>query len=417
MLSFFWFHESIRFAYQALRSNPLRTLLSLLGVTIGIFVIITVLSLVDSMEINVRSSFKVVGEKVLFVQKWPISFEDDYPWWKYYRRPVTNYNEFKALKKRLTNAEGVAISGTMRNANITYFDNSLENIVIQGITHEFDKTIYFNFEFGRYFLENEIEGKKKVVILGYDISKELFNEVDPTGKTVKIKGIPFLVIGVLKKQGNSLIGESTDFALFIPFTVLTQYVSTKSRGFNSFISIKCKPEEDIDALEAEAKGVMRSVRRLKPGQEDNFSVNRIEMLLKAMDTVFKVMGTVGWVIGGFSMLVGGFGIANIMFVSVKERTHIIGIKKSLGAKNSFILAEFLFESVLLSLLGGLLGIFIVIAGTMGLNYWIGDSFTIHLTAKNFLLAFGISGTIGMIAGIFPAMFAAALNPVDAIRAK
>lgn len=417
MLRFFWLNESIRFAYLALRSNPLRTLLSLLGVTIGIFVIITVLSLVDSMEINVKNSFKIVGEKVLFVQKWPISFEDDYPWWKYYRRPVTTYNEFKALKKRLTNAEGVAISGTMRNANITFLDNSVENLVIQAITYEFDKTIFFNFEFGRYFLENEIEGKKKVVMLGFDVSKELFGNSDPTGKTVKIKGIPFIIIGVLKKQGNSLIGESTDYALFIPFTVLAQYVSTKSRGFNSFIAIKCKPEEDIDALEAEATGIMRNLRRLKPGQEDNFSVNRIEMLLKAMDMVFKVMGTVGWVIGGFSMLVGGFGIANIMFVSVKERTHIIGIKKSLGAKNSFILAEFLFESVLLSLLGGILGILIVLAGTWGLNYWIGDSFTIHLTARNFLLAIGISGTIGMLAGILPAMFAAALNPVDAIRAK
>ncbi|MCE2997151.1 MAG: ABC transporter permease [Cyclobacteriaceae bacterium] len=412
--------ESLGFAWRALRSNLLRTILSLLGVTIGIFSIIAVLTLVDSLEKNIRDSLNFLGSNVIYVDKWPFTGGNSRDWWKdYIKRPNPSYNEYRFLKANLKNGQTVSIYASTGEVTVKSKNNGINRIRLNGASLDYEKVFEVNVDQGRYFTIDEVEGGRNVVVLGYEVAKALFPKIDnPVGNYVKIKNLRFSIVGIVKKEGESFMGfTSNDYSCIIPYDAYRKLYQTGSGRWNeigSHIGLKGF-ESDIGLveLENEVRGAMRVRRGLKPSQKDNFELNRPEAIGKAISGLFDVLGVAGWIIGGFSMLVGGFGIANIMFVSVKERTSIIGLQKSLGAKNYFILFQFLFESIFLSLIGGLAGLFLVWLLTL-VPF---GSLAVVLSVKNIVLGLGVSSVIGLVAGIVPAAMAARLDPVIAIRAN
>lgn len=412
--------ESLGFAWKALKSNILRTVLSLLGVTIGIFSIIAVLTLVDSLEKNIRDSLNFLGSNVIYVDKWPFTGGNSRDWWKdYIKRPNPSYNEYRFLKANLKNGQTVAIYAMTGEVTVKSKNNGINKIRLAGASIDYDKVFEVNVDQGRYLTNDEIEGGRNIVVLGYEVARALFPKTDnPVGGYVKIKNLRFNIVGVIKREGESFIGNtSNDYSCIIPYDSYRKLFQTGSGRWNengSHIGLKGFDNDiGLVELESEVRGAVRVKRGLKPSQKDNFELNRPEAIGKAISGVFDVLGTAGWIIGGFSMLVGGFGIANIMFVSVKERTSIIGLQKSLGAKNYFILFQFLFESIFLSLIGGLAGLFLVWLLTL-VPF---GSLQVVLSVKNIVLGLGVSSVIGLVAGIVPAAMAARLDPVIAIRAN
>jgi putative ABC transport system permease protein len=405
--------ESFRFAWQALRANLLRTTLSLLGVTVGIFAIIAVFTLVDSLERNIRSELDFLGDRVIYVQKFPFAFSNDYPWWKFFQWPEPTYNDYRALQERLELSTAISTFSGRSNVTVRVGNNSIAARVL-GITYDYNKITDIPIATGRYFVTQETDGSRNVTIIGSEIAETLFPGQYAVGKTIKIKGLGFQVVGVQERKGAGLfdIGGSPDRRCVIPYgTFAKLFQSLKPQ---LVIAIKGRTDDDsLQNLEGEVRGVMRARHSLKPTQDDNFAIGRPEAVVAAIGGIFVVLNLAGWIIGSFSILVGGFGIANIMFVSVRERTNIIGIQKSLGAKNYFILFQFLFEAVLLSLVGGLVGI-----GLVWLLSFVklGD-LDVVLSAGNIMLGLGVSSLIGVISGLLPALSAARLDPVIAIRAK
>ncbi len=418
MLTFRLILESFRFAWGALRGNILRTVLSLLGVTVGIFAIIAVFTFVDSLEKNIKDSLNFLGSGVIYLDKWPFPGGEEYKWWDYFRRPTPSYNEYKFLQAKLKNQSSIAIYADRGNQIIRRGTFSIGQISLIGGSQGFNDLLEINVAQGRYFTPDEIENGRGVAVVGYEVAAALFpNNANPLGESIKVKDQNFRIVGVIKREGESFLGRTTnDYNVIVPYQSFRRMYQTGSGRWSeleSTIGIKGH-ESDIGLveLESELRGFMRVRRGLKPSEKDNFALNRPEALMNMLSGIFDVMGMAGWVIGGFSILVGGFGIANIMFVSVKERTPIIGLQKSLGAKNYFILFQFLFEAVFLSLIGGLGGLFLVFL----LTFIPFGSLQVVLSMKNMVLGIGVSSIIGVVSGIVPAVVAARLDPVAAIRA-
>lgn len=407
--------ESFRFAWQALRANMLRTFLSLLGVTIGIFAIISVFTLVDSLERNVRDSMSFIGDKVIYVQKWPWSFGGEYPWWKYFQRPEPTMREFQQLERHITNSAGVAIFADKGSNIFKHRNNSYSDANLMGVTFDYNKVAEIPIAQGRYFVPQEVEAARNVILIGHEVATTLYPQSDPIGQELKVAGQKFTVIGVIEKQGENMFGmPNFDQMGIVPYGSFAKMFDVGPDGLGSTIAAKGREDDPgLLELEYEVRGLMRNIRGLRPRDEDSFAMNRPEMATQAIGSFFEVVGLAGWVIGGFAILVGGFGIANIMFVSVKERTNIIGIQKSLGAKNYFILFQFLFESVFLSLLGGGIGILLVFLLTLIPQ----EIMAVGLSVSNIILGLGVSAVIGMLSGIIPAVLASNLDPVIAIRSK
>jgi len=412
--------ESFLFAWQALVTNKLRTLLSLLGVTIGIFSIILVLSIVDSMEADMKSSFDMIGSDVLFVKKWPMGPEDgaeDYEWWKFMRRRPPSLRDMDRVQGRLADAGAVAYSsGTSSTAE--YGNNFVNPAYVKGITFKYRETIALKIGAGRYFTPIECETGKNFAIIGSIIREELFGEIDPVGKEMKIGGLKVVVIGVFEKEGSSLFGNGFDQVVMMPIEFATRLIPPDTD--DSEILVKSKPGITNKQMKDEVIGTMREVRGVKPGGDNDFSILESSMITDIVDSIVGVFNIVGLVIGIFAILVGAFSIANIMFVSVSERTNIIGIQKALGAKNYFILTQFLFESVALCLIGGAIGLLAVWGGLALLNWLMSQSdvsFHLILPMSRIIMGMTISVIVGIVAGIVPALKAARLNPVDAMRSK
>jgi putative ABC transport system permease protein len=410
------FREAFLFAINALVVNKLRTFLSLLGISIGIFTIITVFTLVDSLERNISNSVQKLGNDVVYVQKWPWAFGSDYPWWKYFNRPNASNKDFEQLQKRVDPAtvKAMTFSIDINNKVIKHRSNSVENVTISAATHEFEDVRFMEYSRGRYFTTSESRSGKNYAIIGSAVAEGLFANADPIGQEIKLLGRKVRVIGVCKKEGEDIFGNSMDNVVLIPMNFARNLVDTKSDQYNPVILVKAQEGISLDQLNDELKNHMRAIRRIAPRAEDNFALNQSSILSLQMESLFGVVNIAGWFIGGFSILVGGFGIANIMFVSVKERTNIIGIQKSLGAKKYFILLQFLAESVVLCLMGGTIGLLLVWLITIGASL---AGFALFLSFENILLGIGVSVVIGIVSGYLPALSAANLDPVEAIRAK
>jgi len=388
--------------------------LSLLGITIGIFAIISVFTVVDSMEKKIRTNIESLGNDVLFIQKWPWSFGSDYPWWKYMNRPVPKIDDMDAIKRKSNGAEDVAFMAST-SRTVEHLNSSIEGIGILAVTQDYDKCMAVDIADGRYFSELESNGGKNVAIIGDYIAENLFWNTDPIGKDIKIFGRKVKIIGVLKKKGENMFGDNSDKEAILPINFVRNFLDIRSDNADPLVIVKTKKGVSNEELKDELTGIIRSEHRLKPLAEDDFAINETSLLTQGFESLFSVISIVGWIIGGFSILVGGFGIANIMFVSVKERTSIIGIQKSLGAKRYFILFEFLFEAIILSLIGGIVGLLIVYAGTQIVSAFFNLTFTLGL--GNIMMGIITSGIIGIVSGFIPAWTASRLNPVDAIRAN
>lgn len=401
---------------HAVTVNRLRAILSLLGITIGIFSIIAVFTIVDSLEANIRESVNTLGSDVLYVEKWPWTppeGSNEYPWWKYMNRPLATYEEYKFLQDRCKGASHVSFLAAV-GRRIEYGNNSTDGSGIAGVGDGFKEIRAFELTRGRYFSPLEARSGRNVTVIGHDIAQGLFQGEDPIGKYVQIFGRRIMVIGVAEKEGTGTFeGQILDDVALLPLEYFKSLVDIRREYAQPQIWVQAKPRVGVEELTYEVTQLMRSYRRLSPSEEDNFAINQTSMINNQLDQFFAVLKIAGLFIGIFSIIVGGFGIANIMFVSVKERTHIIGIQKALGAKRYFILTQFLFESIMLSLAGGVIGLLIVFLGA-GLISLSGD-FKVYMTMDNVLLGLGISSAIGLISGIFPAWQGARMDPVVAIN--
>ena len=408
--------ESFAQAFQQLMANKLRSFLSLLGIMIGIFCIIAVKSAVDSLEDNVRKSFNRLGNDVIYIQKMPWNEDPGENYWKYARRPNPGFKDYRVLVENLTTAKSVAYSFFTGMKTVKYGNSSVERTMSIAVTDSYDGFHNLEYEAGRFFSPTEYSTGANRIILGYRVANELFRDQDPIGKEVKCFGRNMLVVGVLKQSGKDLLKfYNYDDAIMLGFENVRSMVNVKpNSNWGGNLQVKANDGVSEQQLKDDVVITLRKARYLRPREGDNFSLNSMTMLGDALNSVFGALGMAGLVIGGFALIVGVFSVANIMFVSVKERTNIIGIKKALGAKPWVIMLEFLIESIVLCLAGGLVGLVVVWLALKGLSA-ISD-FEMYISIKNMIVTFIVAAIAGVIAGFIPAKQAAAMDPVEAIRA-
>ncbi|MFC4723482.1 ABC transporter permease [Geojedonia litorea] len=408
------FKESFSFAINALRNNKLRTFLSLLGVTIGIFSIIAVLAAVDSLDRNIQENLSGLDKNTIYLTKFSFG-PTSVPRWQRDNYPQTVYTDYEFVSRNVPDIMACAytIFDFGGGESIRYQGETVAGVQISPITYEIYNINEFVVERGRFYTESESASGAPVIVLGYSLAENLFGNINPLGKQVRVYGRKLTVIGILKKYGVGIF-DSPDEQAFVPANFVRRFKNGGPDGIPGAIIIRPKKGVDIGAFEQVLKEKFRNYRGLKAGEPDNFFINKLSGMTDAIDGILGTMNAFGWVISGFSLLVGGFGIANIMFVSVKERTNLIGIQKSLGAKNRFILLQFLFEAIILAVIGGLVGLALVGITTLIASNFTGD-FEFVLSFWNMMLGFGLSTLIGLISGVIPAISASKLDPVEAIR--
>lgn len=404
--------SSFKMALQELWKNKLRTFLSLFGVTIGIFCIIGVLATVNSLQHNIQNEVKSLGSNTIFVDKWEYSGGPDYPWWKFVNRPVPKYSEIKQIKERTSLAKSVAFV-LQANDNVEHGGSVISGLNIYGVTEDYIEIQPLTFSDGRYFSDAEFNDGTNVAVIGNEVASKLFAEPDlALNKEIKIKGKNVRIGGIIKKQGKQMIGGwDFDKSVIMPYQFAkTIYNELKT---DPVILVQAAPSTPSIALKDELEGTMRSIHKLSPTAEADFALNDINDLSKEIDGVFSGLNIGGAVIGGISLIVGLFGVANIMFVTVRERTSQIGLKKAIGAKSKVILTEFLLESAFLCIIGGLIGLFLVILLSFILTNAL--DFPVFVSVGNMAWTFLICILVGVIAGLVPAIQASKMDPVVAIR--
>jgi putative ABC transport system permease protein len=411
--------ESFLLSVQQLWANKTRALLSLLGITIGIFSIIAILTAVDALKNDISASINKLGDNILFVQKWPWSFSTtaEYPWWDYVKRPEAKYNDYKLLNERSKKAEFISFSVRPPYSYPSYRSDLLQNVDAIGVTQDYGSVMQLDISTGRYFSSSESNLGLPVAIIGGGIAQEVFQGAENAlGKEIKVWGRKVKVIGVIKKEGQGgLLGMNNDQALYVPYFFVHKVAQINPWEARPQIQARALPGVSLDELSIDIQAQMRAIRKLRPKEIDDFALNRLSIIAQGFAGVFQALNMVGLIVGSFALIVGGFGIANIMYVSVTERTNIIGIKKAMGARKNYILAEFLLESVLLCMVGGLVGLLMVWGLTGPATETTGMVFT--LSWKNSFIGISISALIGLLSGFLPARSAANLDAVEAIRSK
>lgn len=395
-------------------------MLSLLGITIGIWCIIMVFSAVNSLEYSIRTSMQELGNDVIYVTPMPWGKDPREELWKYERRPDPSVHDFKAIKTKVKGAKLVAYSYFVGVSNADYLKTSASNVFMIGATEDYRDMFGLKFDEGRYFVASEFYRGSNDVVIGHNVAQTLFrpNE-DPIGKTIKIKGQQLHIVGVLQKEGNDLLNPiNFDNVAIVPYNTANKFATlSKSGGMKgrALVTIKAKDDVSLTELQDQATAALRAERRLRPREDNNFELNNLSILTSLFESVFSAINSAGAFIGIFAIIVGVFSVANIMFVSVKERTSLIGVKKALGAKRYVILLEFLMESVVLCLVGGALGLLLVYLATIAATNIF--DFEIFLSFSNVVTGVLISVVSGVVAGILPAYTAARMVPVEAMRAN
>ncbi|MBS1748493.1 MAG: ABC transporter permease [Bacteroidetes bacterium] len=409
---------SFRLAWQELKSNKLRTFLSLFGVTIGIFCIIGVLTTVDSLERNIKDGINALGSNTIYIDKWDYSQggNGDYPWWRYVKRPEPKYEEMRLIRAKTDGIEKIAFTLNVGNQNAVYEKDMIQNVNLYGVTEDFNSIQPFEIEYGRYLSQSDMERGTATAVIGYENAEKLFGSPElAVGKNISIKNKRLTIVGVIEKQGKSLLvgGWSFDNSFILPYKFFrTLYEEKYSQP--KFM-VQGKPNISTDGFKDELKGTMRAIHRLSPSEEDDFSLNAVSDFSDAITKLFSSIKLGGWLIGLLSLVVGAFGIANIMFVTVRERTPVIGLKKAIGAKKRTILSEFLLESAFICFIGGAIGLILVYLLAKILSGPL--NFNVYISYPVLSLAISICIVIGILAGIIPATIAARMDPVAAIRSK
>jgi putative ABC transport system permease protein len=407
--------SSLKMALEEFRSNKLRTFLSLFGVTIGIFCIISVLSTVGSLEAAIQGDIKSLGSNTVYIDKWEYKDEDEYPWWKYVKRPEPKFSEINLIKQKVPAVKNASFNVDMQST-VEYENSVLSNVQYYGVSEEFFNIQPLEVSFGRLLQTRDFEQSSNSILIGHEIALQLFGKAeDAIGKLVKLKGgKPALIAGSIKKQGKSIMEMwNFDNSIIMVNTLLTSI--TEEKWANPKIIVQGRDDVPMALLLDELTGAMRSLRKLKPSEENNFSLNDIDSFSKFISDISGYVNQGGWAIAALSLIVGMFGVANIMFVTVRERTSQIGLKKALGAKRSTILTEFLLESAFLCILGGLIGLLLVFILAKIFSAIAG--FNLFISADIMFLAIGICIIVGVLAGIVPASIASKMDPVVAIRSK
>jgi putative ABC transport system permease protein len=365
------------------------------------------------MKLAITSELASLGNHVIFVQKYENSTDNDYPWWKFVKRPEVKYSEMKLLELKVPEIRDIAfmIDATDK---VEYWGSLMNGVNYYGVSEKFNLIQTISIGEGRYFQNTEFENGANFVVIGDFIAEEFFGGPKKAlNKILRLKNSkPAIVIGVIAKQGKSIINAwDYDHSILLPLKFAKQLMIIEYS--DPFIMAKGSDQMTIEALKEEIRGSMRSIRKLQPTQDDNFALNDIGFISNFLEPVFKGLNIGGWAISGLSLIVGMFGVANIMFVTVKERTSQIGLKKSVGAKKINIIAEFLSESIFLCIVGGLIGLLAVFILTKIFSLFLG--FEVYIPIDVIVIAMSICTIIGVLSGIIPAIKAANMDPVVAIR--
>jgi putative ABC transport system permease protein len=405
--------SSFKMAMLELWKNKLRTFLSLFGITIGIFCIIGVLATVNSLEQNIKNEVSSLGNNTIYIDKWEYTAGgNDYPWWKYVNRPSPKYEEVKQIKERTASAKYTAFRIQVQD-NIEYKGSVLSNVNLYGVSEDFDGIQPLEISSGRYISGAEFERGANMIVIGNEIAEKLFGSAElAVDKEVTARGKKIKIIGVIKKQGKQMIGGwEFDQSVIIPYKFARNIMNELKA--DPIIMVQGQDNLSSKALKDDLIGTMRAIHKLSPTQEEDFSLNDINDLTESISVAFVSLNIGGWAIAALSLIVGMFGVANIMFVSVRERTSQIGLKKAIGAKSHIILTEFLLESAFLCIIGGLIGLTLVFILTQILSRVL--DFPVYISTNNMLMAIIICIIVGILAGFIPARQAARMDPVVAIR--
>ena len=399
-----------------LKNNKLRSALSLTGIAFGIFCIISVLATVGSLKYKIQNDLNSLGTNTIYVDKWEYTNSMDYPWWNFVNRPMPKYSDLKYIKERTSLAENVAFSTSIQS-NLDYQNVELQNVNVLAVSDEYDKIQAIDIAAGRYFNATDFLHSTGITVIGFENAVQLFGSPEKAvGKFVSFNKHRVSIIGVIAKQGSMLGGSDYDHSILLTYYYYASIYNVNDNDTDPFIMVKGKPHIPSQALVDELEGVMRQVRKLNPRQENNFALNDVNVIgTESINSFFGTVNIGGWAIAGLSLIVGAFGVANIMFVTVRERTSQIGLKKAIGAKSRTILLEFLLESAFLCVIGGAVGLLLVYLLAAVLSAVM--PFPIIITGGIVLLAFSICIILGILSGIIPASIAARMNPVEAIRSK
>jgi len=401
--------ESFKIAFTAIKANKTRGILTTLGIIIGILAVVTTMTVANGLGNNFKESISAVGSDVLYVSRMPWIITGNF--FEFRNRPNLTYKQGEKLKQRLQSAKAINPSTGTRK-NIKFRSEVLEGVIAIGTTEDQIRVSNSLPEFGRFLTSLDVQNKKFVCVIGSEIREQVFKNVDPLNKKMKIGRYNFRVVGIMEKQGSAGFfgGPNFDRRIFIPISTFIKAYGSTNRGFD--IAVKAPSQEEMDNFRYEIIGEMRKIRKQKPTEKDNFSINSMDTLMTAYNNVMGVIILIGMVITSISLFVGGIGVMNIMFVSVTERTREIGIRKAIGARRKTILTQFLFESSSICLVGGFLGLLLSFGVASLINKFLMPA---SVSLGIAMVAISVSIFVGVISGIIPAFRASRLDPIEALR--
>lgn len=405
MLSVF---ETAKISFRSLRANKTRSALTMLGIVIGVMAVIIMFAVGSGANKEIAARFSSLGSNMIIV------------------RPETSAvggsRSYTAYTLTIGDADAIRTECSAVSYVAPYYGGSFQSVYgnenyparIIGTTSDYLFVRDWTLASGRTFTEQDVRSATKVCIIGQTIVDNLFITEDPIGKTIRLKGVPMVVIGVIDKIGESAMGRDEDDVVLVPITtVQRRLVSPPKMGMTSSISVKALSSQHLEVAQEQIEALLAQRHRIRPGEENDFTVRNLAQMVENAKSATRVMSLLLTAVAGVSLLVGGIGIMNIMLVSVTERTREIGIRMAIGAKRTDIRLQFLVEALTLSLLGGVSGIILGIAGAQALSKILG--WTVDISILSIVLSFGFSGCVGIFFGFYPAYKASLLNPIEALR--